>query len=229
MNEFVIGIGTAAWLGILTSISPCPLATNIAAISYVGKRIDSPRSVLLTGLLYMLGRAVTYIAIGVLLTASILSAPQLSHALQKYMIKALGPLLILVGMVLLGLVGGGFAGSNMGEGTRIKAERMGIWGAGFLGIVFALSFCPISAALFFGSLLPLAVKYGSAVLFPLLYGIGTAVPVILFAVLLATGAHSIGRAFDRITQFEIWARRVTGAVFIGIGVYFSLAYIFHIL
>jgi cytochrome c-type biogenesis protein len=228
MSEFLIGIGTALWLGILTSISPCPLATNIAAVSYVGKRVDSPRSVLMTGLLYTLGRAVTYVIIGVLLTATILSAPQLSHVLQKYMIKILGPLLILVGMVLLGLVGSGLTGSSTGEGVRIRAERMGLWGAGFLGIVFALSFCPVSAALFFGSLLPLAVKYHSAVLLPLLYGIGTAVPVVLFSVLLASGARTIGRAFDRITRFELWARRITGAIFICIGIYFSLEYIFRL-
>jgi cytochrome c-type biogenesis protein len=229
MNEFSFAAGMAVWLGILTSISPCPLATNIAAISYIGKRLESPRAVLATGLLYTLGRAVTYLGIGVLLAASILSAPQLSHALQKYMIKVLGPLLILVGMVLLGLIGGGYTGSGAGEKTRMRVERMGIWGAGFLGIVFALSFCPVSAALFFGSLLPLAVKYDSAVLFPLLYGVGTALPVVAFSVLIAMGARSIGTAFNRITQFERWGRRVTGILFIGLGIYFSLEYIFGII
>lgn len=228
MNELFIGAGTALWLGILTSISPCPLATNIAAVSYIGKRVDSPRSVLLSGLLYTVGRTVTYMILGMLLVQSLLSAPHISHWLQKYMMKILGPLLILVGMVLLGLIGRGVSGSGMAEATRNRVDRMGIWGAGFLGILFAISFCPVSAALFFGSLVPLAVRSGSGILHPALYGVGTALPVVLFSILLATGANYLGRVFDRVMGFELWARRITGVLFIGIGIYFSLEYIFRL-
>ena len=228
MSELFIGAGTALWLGILTSISPCPLATNIAAISYIGKRVDSPRSVLTSGLLYTLGRTAVYLVLGMLLVQSLLSAPHISHWLQKYMMKMLGPLLILVGMVLLGLIGRGFTGSGVADATRDRVDRMGIWGAGFLGMVFALSFCPVSAALFFGSLVPLAVKSGSGILHPALYGVGTALPVVAFSMLLASGARYLGKVFGGITRFELWARRITGVLFIGIGIYFTLEYIFHL-
>ena len=96
-------------------------------------------------------------------------------------------------------------------------------------LIFALTFCPGSAALFFGSFIPLAVKYESGILLPSLFGAGTALPVVVFAILIAAGTRAVGRAFDRITQFEWWARRVTGTIFIGVGVYFSLAYVFRVL
>ncbi len=228
MPESLLAVSTAVWLGILTSVSPCPLATNIAAISYVGRRVGSPRRVLLAGLLYTLGRAVTYAGLGLLIVLSLLSAPQTSHVLQKYMIKALGPLLILVGMVLLDLVRFRLPGFVAGEGLRARTDRMGEWGAGFLGITFALSFCPVSAALYFGSLLPLAVQTRSPVLLPSLYGIGTALPVVAFAIVIAGGVRSVGKLFDRVARVEIWVRRVTGVVFLGIGVYFCLDQIFQV-
>ncbi|MHC4611808.1 MAG: aromatic aminobenezylarsenical efflux permease ArsG family transporter, partial [Planctomycetota bacterium] len=119
-------------------------------------------------------------------------------------------------------------GSGFGEKVGRRVERWGIWAGLVLGVVFALSFCPGSAALFFGSLLPLAVKYESSLLLPTLYGAGTALPVLVFAILIAVGTGAVARAFDLITQFEHWARRVTGTVFICLGVYFCLAFIFHV-
>jgi cytochrome c biogenesis protein CcdA len=106
--------------------------------------------------------------------------------------------------------------------------RSGSWGAGLLGILFALSFCPVSAALFFGSLLPLAVKNGSSVLLPSAYGAGTGVPVFVFAVLIALGAQGVSKAFKKLVQFEEWARRVTGAIFILVGIRYCLIYIFEV-
>ena len=229
MNEFFYGIALAVWFGILTSISPCPLATNITAISYIGKKMEHPRLVLLTGLLYTLGRSLAYLMLGILLVKSLLSAPHISYLLQKYMIKIMGPLLVLVGMLLLGLVNIGMSNSLASEKVLDRADRMGIWGAGLLGVVFALTFFPTSAALFFGSLLPLAVKTGSGIILPLLYGIGTALPVVVFAILIAMGTHYVAKAFHRITQIELWARRVTGVIFIGTGIYFSLKYIFYLM
>lgn len=228
MDNALLGAATALWLGILTSISPCPLATNIAAISFIGRRVGSTRHVLLTGALYTLGRALAYLVIAAMLVASLLSAPGVSHWLQKYMNKLLGPVLILVGMVLLDLMPVTFTGGGVSERMQQRVERLGIWGAGLLGIVFALSFCPISAALFFGSLVPLAVKWESSVLFPSLYGIGTALPVIAFAVLIAVSAQQVGKVFDTTKQFERWAQRLTGGLFLAIGIYFSLAYIFEV-
>jgi cytochrome c biogenesis protein CcdA len=229
MNELILGLGSALWLGILTSISPCPLATNIAAISYIGRRVGHPRTAIATGLLYALGRTIAYVAIAWLLVASLLSAPAVSHALQKHMNKVLGPLLILVGMLLLGLIQFQTRGSGLGEKVGRRVERWGIWGGLALGVVFAISFCPASAGLFFGSLVPLAVKYESALLLPTLYGAGTALPVLLFAILIVVSTRAVGQAYNRITQFEWWARRITGVLFVVIGVYFSLKFIFRVL
>lgn len=225
----LLGIASAAWLGILTSISPCPLAANIAAISFIGRRIGSPRASMATGLLYALGRTLVYVVLGMLLVSSLLSAAQVSHLLQKYVNKLLGPLLILVGMVLVGLLQFKTRGSRLGESVGRRVETWGIWGGLALGVVFALSFCPGSAALFFGSLVPLAVKSESRFLLPTVYGVGTALPVVAFAILIALSTRAVGKAFDRITLFERWARRATGVLFLGIGFYFSLTYIFRVL
>ena len=228
MDSYILAIGTAVWLGILTSISPCPLATNIAAISFIGKRVGTPRNVLMSGIIYTTGRMITYLVLGILIVASILSIPELSYFLQKYMNTFLGPILIIAGMFLLGLINLSFTGNSLGSHFQGKAERYGIWGAGLLGLVFALSFCPVSAALFFGSLIPLAVQHKSSVLMPTIYGIGTALPVFAFAILIATGAGFVGKVFNKLTQFELWARRITGTIFILVGVYYCLIYIFGI-
>lgn len=224
MIMWLTASGTALWLGILTSISPCPMATNIAAISFIGRRVDRPGYVLLTGLLYTAGRSLAYILLGVLLAASLLSAPGLSHWLQKYMVRLLGPILILTAMLLLDLISLPSGGGRIGQWAQQRAEKFGLGGALLLGFLFALSFCPVSAALFFGSLIPIAVEKGSAVLLPLVYGIGTALPVMAFGMLIAMGAGQLGRAFDKVTRFERWARRITGAIFLLIGLYFTLAY-----
>ena len=185
-SAYVVGVVSALWLGILTSISPCPLATNIAAISYIGRRVGSPRQVLLSGMLYALGRSLAYLALGMLLVASVLSIPQLSLFLQKYMNKLLGPILIVVAMFLLGLIQLNITGPGVSDTMQKRVDALGMWGALVLGILFALTFCPVSAALFFGSLIPLSVKVGSGVALPGVYGIGTALPVLAFAVLIAT-------------------------------------------
>jgi cytochrome c biogenesis protein CcdA len=142
--------------------------------------------------------------------------------------KVMGPLLILVGMILLGLIEIRTRGSNIGQRVGQRAERWGVWGGLLLGIVFALAFCPSSAALFFGSLVPISVKYESRLLLPLAYGVGTALPVILFAMAIAAGAGVVARAFQQVGVFERWARAGTGLIFIAVGVYFSLVFIFKV-
>lgn len=230
MNEVLLASATAFWLGVLTSISPCPLATNIAAISYVGRRLENPRHVLLGGLAYTAGRALTYGVLGMLLVASLLNAPVLSMVLQKYLNQAMGPLLILVGMFLLNLIALP-TGSGGGLAARFQDRlgNKGLVGALLLGVLFALSFCPISAALFFGSLIPLAVANESGILLPSIYGIGTGLPVLATAVVVVLGARSLATAFNRMTAFEKWARRITGVVFIGAGIYLTLVYVFRVL
>jgi cytochrome c biogenesis protein CcdA len=224
-ESILMPLASAFWLGILTSISPCPLTTNIAAISYVGRRVGRPASVLQAGLLYTAGRALAYLLLGVLLVGSLLSAPSLSQMLQKHMNMALGPVLIVVGLILLEVIrlptgkGGGLSAA-----LQNKADSLGIGGAGLLGMVFALSFCPTSAALFFGSLLPLAVQQQSSLLIPGIYGLATGLPVLLFALLLAFGTNKVAQAFNRIAAFEIWARRLTGVLFLLVGGYYCAVY-----
>jgi len=229
MSAFITGAATALWLGILTSISPCPLATNIAAVSYIGKRVGNIRAVILSGILYSFGRMLTYLLIGVIVVAGLLSIPQLSMFLQQYMNKILGPILILAGMFLLELMSFNFSGTGISQKIQKHAAKSGIWGAGLMGITFALSFCPVSAALFFGSLIPLSLRHESSIVLPSLYGIGTGLPVFFFAVLIALGARSVGTVFKKLTFFELWTRRITGIIFIGVGIYFSLKYIFQML
>ena len=228
MGSFGAVMLTAVWLGILTSISPCPLATNIAAVSYIGKQVTDIRKVLLSGFFYSVGRMVTYLGVGSIVVKGVLSIPSVSIFLQRYMIMIIGPVLILAGMFLLEMIGIGLTGPNVTSSARKYADKGGILGAGMMGIFFALSFCPVSAALFFGSLIPLAINHESIVLLPSLYGFGTALPVLGFAVIIAVSTKSVGVIFNKLTVFDRWARRITGTAFIVIGVYITLKYIFNI-
>ncbi len=229
MWEFVLGAAWALWLGIFTSINPCPLATNIAAISYIGRRVGSPRQVFLSGILYTVGRALTYVVLGVLLVGFMLSVPQVSLFLRKYMNKLLGPLLIIVAMFLLNLIQLRFTGGGVSARMQKRVDALGIWGAMLLGIVFALSFCPNSAVIFFLTLIPFAAQQNSSVTLPSVYGVGTGLPVLVFAVLLALSAQSVGKTYNILSQIEWWARRITGAIFLVLGIYFSLKYIFEVI
>jgi hypothetical protein len=219
----------ALWLGALTSISPCPLATNIAAVSFLGRGLASPRRVFFSGVLYALGRSLAYLALGALLVGSVLSAPGLSMFLQRSMNKLLGPLLIVVGMFLLDLISFSLPGSGVSEPMRKRLDALGPWGALPLGVLFALTFCPVSAALFFGSLIPLSVRVGSSVLLPGLYGLGTALPALAFAALVAVSAHSVGKAFNALSKVEWWARSITGWLFLAIGIFYCLKFIFNVI
>ena len=228
MAGFLTASLSALWLGILTSISPCPLATNIAAISFISRRMGNPVRVFVTGLFYTIGRSLTYVAIAWVIVSSLLSMPALSYILQKYINVALGPLLILTGLVLLDILPLPMPGGSMRSGMQKRVEAMGIWGAILLGVIFALSFCPVSAALFFGSLIPVALMQKSGFSLPAIYGIGTGLPVLIFSLLIALGAHKVAAAYNKIAAFERWARRVTGGLFIAVGIYFCLTYIFGI-
>jgi cytochrome c-type biogenesis protein len=221
MTEFIVAAGWALWLGILTSISPCPLATNIAAISYVGRRVESPGRVLVAGLLYTIGRVVAYLGLAFLLVSTALSVPHVSMFLQKYMQLALGPVLILLGMVLVGLINVPTSGCGVSAGFQQRVQALGVWGALVLGLLFALAFCPTSAALFFGNVVS-AVKANSTISLPLVYGIGTALPVLVFALLIAVSAQSVAKAFNALAKVEWWARVVTGWLIILAGVWLTL-------
>jgi cytochrome c biogenesis protein CcdA len=217
-----LAVGSALWLGLLTSISPCPLSTNIAAVSYVGRRVGSGRAVLMSGALYTTGRSLVYLVLGAASVWSLMSMVSVSSFLQGTFSRLLGPLLVALGLLLLGVFEVAVPSVGVGDDFRERVDRAGVWGAGVLGMVFALAFCPVSAGLFFGGLVPLAVERSSPLLLPVAYGIGTALPVAVFAVLLAAGVGWLGKALDRVQAFEVWARRVTAVVFIGVGVYETL-------
>jgi cytochrome c-type biogenesis protein len=222
-------LATAVWLGILTSVSPCPLATNIAAVSFISRRITQRNTVFLSGILYTLGRSLTYIVIGVLIVKALVDIPVLSDFLQRYINKILGIVLILVGMVLLDLLRLPLSLPSVSENAAKKLIEKGAFGSLFLGMLFALAFCPVSAALFFGGLIPIAVKAQSGIGLPMIYGIGTALPVLLFAFLVAAGTAYINNLYYRVTRVEFYTKKVTGIIFILVGIYYALAYIFELI
>jgi cytochrome c-type biogenesis protein len=228
MNEVLAGFASALWLGILTSISPCPLASNVAAVSYVGRHAESPRRVLLAGLVYSVGRALTYVLVGSLVVASILSVPSVSFFLQQRMNQILGPLLVLIGVGILGWIPLRLPATDFSDQLRERVAGRGLLGAGGLGVLFALSFCPVSAGLFFGGLIPLATGANSPIVLPAIYGLGTGLPVVVFAVLIALGARGVARAFHAITSFERVARVVTGVIFLGAGAYLILTHLLRV-
>jgi len=218
---------TAAWLGILTSISPCPLASNIAALSYIGKDLDRRSSAVVSGLFYTFGRVIAYVGISAAVVAGVLSIPTLAQFLQVWMNRFLGPLLVLLALVLFDLIKVPTVFSGAGDKLQGVAQH-GSPGAAVLGFIFALSFCPISAALFFGSLIPLALKEESKFLIPSMFGIGTAAPIAIFAVMIAFGARSLGNNYNRIAGFARWARKITGVIFLIAAGYYILTYWFGV-
>ncbi len=227
--EFWAAAAAALWTGVLTSVSPCPLATNIAALAYISKHSGASRlAVLAQGGLYALGRALTYMVIGFLLVKSLLVAPSFSFFMQKYGNQVLSPVLVLAGMYMLGMLGSGFAGFSLFDPARMKAGA-GPLPAFLMGLVFALAFCPVSAALYFGVVIPLAAKNSSPFFLPLLYGLGTALPVIAIAASLDYGLTRLPAVSGFAGSFQKYAKPGTAWVFIAAGVYMGFKYIFGVI
>jgi cytochrome c biogenesis protein CcdA len=224
MDATLAASASAFWLGLLTSVSPCPLAANIAAMSYIGREVGSRRRTLVGGLLYTLGRALAYAALAGILVGGLLSVPQVALFLQSHMNRALGPILVAVGLVLLEWVRLPGFGSQVFDRTGERLVKAGLLGALPLGAVLALAFCPVSAGLFFGGLIPLALEHRSRVWLPALYGLGTGLPVVAFAVLVSAGLAWAGSAFHRMRVVEHWARRVTAVVVIAVGLYYTWSF-----
>lgn len=222
-------IFSVVWLGILTSISPCPLATNIAATSYIGQQIHSRFSSVIAAAAYTLGRALCYMLISFLLIAGLISIPGVSNFLQLHMNRILGPLLLITGLFILNLIPLRLPNFSLSMARLQKLGESGLFGAIMMGALFAMSFCPVSSALFFGSVIPVALKHQSRVFLPLFYAIGTAAPVIGFAFIMAYSTRLAGIFFNKLSWIERWLRRFTGWLFVLIGVYFSLKYIFRLI
>jgi cytochrome c biogenesis protein CcdA len=227
-QSFAWGLLWALWLGIFTAITPCTLVSNIAAVSYIGRQVDSPRRIIATGVLYAVGQTLAYTVLGFVLVAGLLASSMVSSFLHRYMNELLGPLLVLTAMFLLGLIDVGISGPGVSERLQKRVDALGIWGAFFLGVLFALSFCPVSGGLFFLQLIPQAAYLDSPLGLPALYGFGNALPVVVFAFLFAISAQSLGKAFNRLTQIERWLRWLTGVIFLAVGIFFTLRYIFDL-
>ena len=207
-------------LGLLTAISPCPLATNIAALSYVSKKLDDRRYTAIASVLYTAGRMFAYSLIGVLLILIGLSASKISLFFQDYGDKVLGPLLILFGLIMLDVLKFSFF---KGRATAAIQGKIGDWGlvsSFLLGALFALAFCPYSAVLFFGMLLPIALESPVGLTLPAIYGLGTGLPVMIFAVALSLGVSELGKHVARVQRFEKYFRWFAGVVFLGVGSYY---------
>ncbi len=206
-------------LGLMTAISPCPLATNITAIGFISKDIESKRKVFINGLVYTLGRAISYTAIGLIFFFGA-SQFELSGLLQEWGEKLLGPILIIIGLFMLGVIRLKIPGIGSLTEKMENKSNSGFWGVLLLGVVFALAFCPYSGVLYFGMLMPLTVSSASGLFLPFVFAVATGIPVIIFAWLLAFSVGSIGNVYNKLKNFELWFRRIVASLFIVVGLYY---------
>ncbi|MGB5418419.1 aromatic aminobenezylarsenical efflux permease ArsG family transporter [Algibacter sp.] len=220
LETYNIPILSAFVLGLMTAISPCPLATNITATAFISKNISSKRKVFLSGLLYSLGRGFSYTAIGLILYFGA-SKFHIARFFNQNGEKYLGPLLIIIGLIMLNFIKLNFLGkSNFQEKLSDKFKDKGLLGSFLIGLVFALAFCPYSGALFFGMLIPMTITSADGLYLPIIFAFGTGLPVILFTYLLAFTAGKIGVFYNRITKIEKVMRTAAGVVFIITGLYY---------
>ena len=219
-----IPILSAFVLGLMTAISPCPLATNITATAYISKNISSKRKVFLSGILYSLGRAFTYTTIGLILFFGA-SKFHIARFFNQNGEKYLGPLLIIIGLIMLNVIRLNFFGkSNFSEKLSEKFKDKGLLGSFLIGAVFALAFCPYSGALYFGMLIPMTISSVDGLYLPIIFAFGTGLPVLIFTYLLAFAASSVGSFYNKITKIEKAMRTVAGVVFILTGIYYVLIF-----
>jgi cytochrome c biogenesis protein CcdA len=212
-------IVTAFVLGLMTAISPCPLATNITAIGFISKDLDKQRKVFISGVLYTVGRALSYTILALII---FFGADQfkVSDWFLRYGEKILGPLLIVIGVFMLGIIRLRLPGSGKLAQRIQKKERHSYWDALLIGIVFALAFCPLSGVYYFLFLIPITVSSASGLYLPVVFAIGTGLPVIIFAWLLAYTVSGVGKFYNNLKTFELWFRRVISVIFIGVGIYY---------
>lgn len=210
---------TALILGLMTAISPCPLATNITAIAFISKDIDNKRKVFLNGLIYTLGRAISYTSLGIILYFGA-STFSIAGFFQQWGERLLGPLLLIIGIFMLDIIRINFPGlGKLGEKME-KQQKRGFWKVLLLGMVFALAFCPYSGVLYFGMLIPVTIASPEGLYLPLVFAIATGLPVIVLAYMLAYTVSEVGVFYKRLKSFELWFRRIVAAVFIIVGIYY---------
>ncbi|MBN1181354.1 MAG: sulfite exporter TauE/SafE family protein [Bacteroidales bacterium] len=216
-----VPILSALLLGLMTAISPCPLATNITAIGFLSKDIENRNRVFINGLVYTLGRALSYTGLAVILFIGA-DQSKISGYFQQYGEKILGPLLIVIGVFMLGIIKFNFPGFNRFSekvGNKTKHSYRDVL---LLGVVFALAFCPYSGVLYFGCLIPLSIKSASGLFLPFAFALASALPVIIISWLLAYSVSGVGRFYNNLKIFEKWFRRIVAVLFIGVGIYFTV-------
>jgi len=218
MTELIYAV-SSFWLGILTAISPCQLSANIAALSFVSRSMKKKNDVVLSGVFYTLGRSFCYTILGFLIVHTVLNIPFTANFLQRHMIKILGPLFCLTGIFLVFPVD--IFHSCLRLPAGISKMKFSTWFISpfLLGFILALAFCPVSAALYFGSLIPLSIKARSGILLPVVYGIGTGVPVLICAVVISSGTSYLEKFFENIKKVEEKSKLITGLALLFIGIY----------
>jgi cytochrome c-type biogenesis protein len=221
-----IPVLSALLLGLITAISPCPLATNIAAIGYVSRRVTERRYAVITGVLYTLGRMFSYSVIGVIIIVAGLEIPGVASFLQDFGDRALGPILIVVGVIMLiaDRISLGLGGGRL-SALGAQVAGWGMPGGFLLGVLFALAFCPYSAAMFFGVLIPLSLKSAGGVALPAVYAIGTGLPVLVFGVLISLSVARVSAWLNAVTRAERIIRVAASIIFIGVGIYLVVIWI----
>jgi cytochrome c-type biogenesis protein len=212
-------------LGLLTAVSPCPLATNISATAYIAKTVTNRSKVLLSGLLYTLGRMASYTALGAAIYFG-MSKFQVAKLFQGNGEKFIGPVMILIGLVILDIIKLNFLGQgNLTERLSEKFKDQGLLGAFLLGALFALAFCPYSGALFFAMLIPMTLAADAGLALPVVFAFGTGLPVILFSFVIAYSMSKLGIYFRAVQRVEVVMRKAAGAVFILTGLYYINIYL----
>ena len=212
---------TAFILGLMTAISPCPLATNISAIGFISRDIEDRERVFVSGLVYTLGRAISYTSLALILFFGA-SQMHISRLFQGWGEKLLAPLLIILGLLMLDVIKIRFPGLSRFTDKMERNGKSSYWTTLLLGIVFALAFCPYSGVLFFAILIPITVASAAGLYLPFVFAIATGLPVIIFAWLIAFAIGNVGKLYDRIKSFEIWFRRIIAILFIAAGIYYSV-------
>jgi len=220
IDQYNFPLLTAFILGVMTSISPCPLATNITAIAYISKEIKTPKYTLISGLMYTLGRGISYTLLASLIYFG-LSTFSIASIFQGWGDKVLGIVLILIALAMFGVIK-----INLGSKSE-KVERIKEWlaskgyvGALLLGMLFALAFCPYSGVLFFGILIPLVLKSTESLILPPLFALGTGLPVIIFSFILAFGVGKVGKVYNAMGKIEKVMRYSVATIFLLAGVYY---------
>jgi cytochrome c-type biogenesis protein len=211
-------------LGLMTAVSPCPLATNITATAYIAKTINSKSKVVLSGLLYTFGRMFSYTTIGALIYFG-LSTFRLAKLFQGNGEKLIGPVMIIIGLIMLGIIKLNFlSNGNITDKLSERFKDKGLLGSFLLGALFALAFCPYSCALFFGMLIPMTLSSEAGLAIPIVFSLGTGLPVLIFAFVIAFSIEKLGIYFKGVTKIEKVMRVVAGLTFIITGLYYINIY-----